>query len=158
VISPDTVRIRYVLVMFGLVAAFYCLASLSIARMPFTWTPSWWMQIWPSREIAVYVWFGFLNAAGAFVAAVPIGALLMWLIQQNRVRAAFTVAAPTAFLMVASVVVHYSPLNRASVFMTGELFLMVLLAVPLLVWAVSALPSTHRLGIFNRRGEAWTRD
>jgi hypothetical protein len=125
--------------MFGLAAAFYCLASLSIARMPFTWTPLWWMQIWPSRKVAIYVWFGVLNAAGAFVAAVPISALLVWLIPQNRVRAAFTVGAPTAFLMVASVVVHYAPLNRASLFMTGELFLVVLLAVPLLVLAIGLM-------------------
>jgi hypothetical protein len=158
VISIDTVRVRYMLVMFGLVAAFYCLASLSIARMPFSSTPLWWMQIWPSRKIAVYVWFGLLNAAGAFIAAVPISVLLSGLIHQNRVRAAFTVGASTAFLMIASVVVHYSPLTRASVFMTGELFLVVLLAVPLLVWAISALPFRHRFGDFERRSETWTRD
>lgn len=127
------------LVLFGLVAAFYCLASIVIARMPFAATPSWWMAIWPSRKVAVYAWFGILNAAGAVIAAVPVAILLTWLIDENRLRAAFTVGAPTAFLMIASVVAHYSPLSGASVVMTAELFLVVFLAAPFLVWLMRAL-------------------
>ena len=139
--TVDTLRLRYVLVIFGLVAAFYCLASIVIGSLPFTSTPAWWMGIWPSRKISVYLWFGLLNAVGAFVAAVPVGLLLKWLIESDRVRAAFTVGAPTAFLMIASVVVHYSPLSRASMFMAAELFTVVLLAVPFLVWVMGALAS-----------------
>jgi hypothetical protein len=97
--TVDTLRRRYVLVMFGLVTAYYCLASLSIARMPFASTPSWWMAIWPSRKFGVYAWFGLLNAVGAVIAAVPVSVLLRWLIDGNRIRAAFIVGAPTAFLM-----------------------------------------------------------
>lgn len=127
------------LVLFGLVAAFYCLASIVIARMPFAATPSWWMASWPSRKVAVYAWFGILNAAGAVIAAVPVAILLTWMIDENRRRAAFTVGAPTAFLMIASVVAHYSPLSGASVVMTAELFLLVFLAVPFLVCLMRAL-------------------
>lgn len=139
--TVDTLRLRYVLVIFGLATAFYCLASISIGRMPFASTPSWWMAIWPSRKVGVYAWFGLLNAVGALIAAVPVGILVRWLVDDNRLRAAFTVGAPTAFLMIVSVVAHYSPLGRASVLMTLELFLAVLLAVPFLVWALRAWPS-----------------
>jgi hypothetical protein len=104
----DIFRLRYVLVIFGLVAAFYCLASISIGRMPFASTSSWWMAIWPSHRVGVYVWFGLLNAMGAVIAAVPVSILLRWLIDGNRIRAAFTVRAPTAFLMIASVVAKWT--------------------------------------------------
>lgn len=102
--TVDTLRLRYVLVLFGLVAVFFCLASIVIGRMPFTSTPSWWMAIWPSRKVGVYAWFGLLNAVGALIAAVPVSILVRWLIDGNRIRAALTVGAPTAFLMSASVV------------------------------------------------------
>jgi hypothetical protein len=138
-----------VLVIFGLVAAFYCLASISIGRMPFASTPSWWMAVWPSRKVGVYAWFGLLNAVGALIAALPVSLLLRWLIERNCVRASFTVGAPTAFLMVASVVAHYSPLSSSSVFMAVELFLVAFLAVPFLavpflVWIMQTLPSKQR--------------
>jgi hypothetical protein len=107
-IRLDIISVRYVIVMFGLVAAFYCLASILIGQMPFGSPPSRWMLVWPSRKVAVYVWFGLLNAGGAFIAAVPVSLLLRWLVKGDRVRAAFTVGAPTAFLMIAAVVVHYS--------------------------------------------------
>jgi hypothetical protein len=140
-IRPNIIRVRYVLVMFGLLAAFYCLASILIGRLPFTSTPAWWMGIWPSRTVAVYVWFGTLNAIGAVISAIPISLLLRWLVEGNRIRAAFTVGVPTAVLMLGSVVTHYSPLSRASTLMAGELFLVVLLSVPLLVWVMGALTS-----------------
>jgi hypothetical protein len=143
-ISLDILRVRYVLVIFGLVAVFYCLVSIAIGRMPFTSTPSWWMAIWPSRKFGVYAWFGLLNAVAAIVAAVPVSLLLRWLVDVNRIRAAFTIGAPTAFLMIASVVAHYSPLSRASVLMALELFLVVFLAVPFLVWVMHALASNDR--------------
>jgi hypothetical protein len=144
-IRPNIIRVRYVLVIFGLVAAFYCLASILIGRMPFTSTPTWWIGIWPSRRGAVYAWFGLLNAVGALIAAVPVSVLLRWLIEGDRVRVAFTVGAPTAFLMVASIVVHYAPLSRASALMSAELFVVVLLAVPLWVWIMRALPFKGRI-------------
>jgi hypothetical protein len=143
-IRPDVIRVRYVLVMFGLVAVFYCLASILIGRMPFTATPAWWTGIWPSRKIAVYIWFGLLNTVGAFIAAVPVGVSLRWLIEGDRVRAAFTVGAATAFLMIAAVVVHYAPLTRASTLMAAELFIVVLLAVPFWVWFIRAFPFRGR--------------
>jgi hypothetical protein len=62
------------------------------------------MEIWPSRKVGVYAWFGLLNAVGTLIAAVPVSILVNWLIEGNRVRAAFTVGAPTAFLMIASVI------------------------------------------------------
>ena len=138
-IRPGIMTLRYVLVIFGLVASFYCFASILIGRMPFTSTPAWWMAIWPSRKVAVYLWFALLNAVGAFLAALPVSLLLRWLIEDDRVRAAFTVGAPTAFLMIASVVVHYAPLSRVSVFMAAELFAVVFLAVPFWVWCGMAL-------------------
>jgi hypothetical protein len=137
--------VRYVLVMFGLVAVFYCLASILIGRMPFTATTAWWTGIWPSRKIAIYIWFGLLNAVAAFIAAVPVAVLLRWLIEGDRVRAAFTVGAASAFLMIASVVVHYAPLGRASTLMAAELFVVVLLAVPFWVWVIRAFPFRGRL-------------
>jgi hypothetical protein len=146
----DPVRLRYVLVIAGLVAGFYCLASIVIGRMPFTWTPAWWMGIWPSRKVAVYLWFGVLNAVGAVIAAIPVSLLLRWLVEGNRVRAAFTVGVPAAVLMTGSVVVHYSPLSRASVLMAAELFLVVLLSVPFLVWVIGALVS--KSGSSSRNG------
>jgi hypothetical protein len=140
-----TSSIRYVLVIAGLVAAFYCLASILIGMMPFASTPSWWMSIWPSRKFGVYAWFGLLNAAGAIIAAVPVTLLLRWLIERDRTRAAFMVGAPAAFAMIGSVVAHYSPLTRATALMTVELFLVVFLAVPILVWATRVLPSKQRI-------------
>jgi hypothetical protein len=131
-------------VILGLATAFYCLAAISIGRMPFTLTPAWWMGIWPSRRAAVYVWFGILNAVGAVIAAVPVSVLLRWLIDSNRVRAAFTVGAPTAFLTIASVVKNYSPLKLASLLVTVELFFVLLLAVPFLVWVMRALPPKQK--------------
>src|SRR5258708_5520602 len=68
----DAIKMRYALVIAGLVAAFYCLASISIGRMPFTLAPVWWIAIWPSRQVSVYTWFGVLNAAGAMFAAIPV--------------------------------------------------------------------------------------
>jgi hypothetical protein len=133
----------------GLVAGFYCFASIVIGRMPFTWTPAWWMGIWPSRKVAVYLWFGVLNAVGAVIAAIPVSLLLGWLIEGNRVRAAFTVGVPAAVLMAGSVVVHYSPLSRASALIAAELFLVVLLSVPFLVWVAKSFMSQLRRRIGN---------
>jgi hypothetical protein len=139
-----------VLVIAGLVAVFYCLASITIAHMPFTSTPSCWMALWPSRKIGVYAWFGLLNAVGALIAAVPVAMLLRWQIDDNRVRAAFTVGVPSAFLMIAAVIVHYSPSDRASALMTAELFLAVCLAVPFWVWIARALPANNRFSSIGR--------
>jgi len=140
----DILRLRYLLVILGLVAAYYCLASIVIGRMPFTSEPYWWMGIWSSRSVGVYVWFGLLNTVGAVIAAVPVAILLRRLIDRNRIRAAFLVGMPTALVMVGSLVVHYSPLNHASVFIAIALFLAILLAVPFLVWSMRALPSQNR--------------
>jgi hypothetical protein len=63
------------------------------------------MGIWPSRKLAVYLWFSVLNAVGAVIAAIPVSVLLRWLVEGNRVRAAFTVGVPAAVLMTGSVVV-----------------------------------------------------
>ena len=38
-IRPGITPLRHVLVIFGLVASFYCFASILIGRMPFTSTP-----------------------------------------------------------------------------------------------------------------------
>jgi ABC-type spermidine/putrescine transport system permease subunit I len=92
----------------------------------------------------VYVWFGLLNTVGAVIAAVPVAILLRRLIDRNRVRAAFLVGAPTALVMIGSVIAHYSPLSRASAFIAIALFLAMLLAVPFLVWSMRALPSNNR--------------
>jgi hypothetical protein len=97
--------------------------------------------MWPSQKITVYMWFALLNTLGAFIAAVPVCLVLKWLIESDRVRAAFTVGAPTAFLMIASVVAHYAPLSRASVLMAIELFLAVFLALPFWIWVMGALAS-----------------
>lgn len=78
--------VRRLLVILGLAIVFYFLVSMTIARMPFTSQPFWWMSIWPSRKIGVYAWFGLLNAAGALMAAVPVALLLSWLIDRNRAR------------------------------------------------------------------------
>jgi hypothetical protein len=137
-------RLRYLLVILGLVAAFYCLASILIERMPFTSETSWWMGIWPSRGVGVYVWFGLLNTVGALIAAVPVAILLIRLIDRDCVRAAFLVGAPTALVMIGSAIAHYSPLSRASAFIAIALFLAMLLAVPFLVWSMRALPSNNR--------------
>lgn len=148
----DILRLRHLLVILGLATVFFCLASVLIARMPFAAEPSWWMAIWPSRKVGVYVWFGLLNTLGAIVAAVPVAILLCRLVEHNRTRAAFLVGAPTALVMVASIVVHYSPLPRASVFIAIALFLSILLAVPLIVWGIRATPSNNQFG--RRRGSA----
>lgn len=94
----DSARVRRRLVILGLAIVFYLLASITIARMPFTSHPSWWMGIWPSRKVGVYAWLGLLNAAGAVIAAVPVAFLLRWLIDRNRARAAFVVGVITALL------------------------------------------------------------
>jgi fluoride ion exporter CrcB/FEX len=146
----NILTVRYALVILGLATAYYCLGSISIGRMPFASSLSWWMEIWPSRKVAVCAWFGLMNALGSLIAAVAVAILLRWLIDGNRIRAALTVGAPAAFLTVASVVVHYSPMNRASKLMTAELFLVMFLAVPLLVWIIAALTSNPR---FERLGE-----
>jgi fluoride ion exporter CrcB/FEX len=137
----DTLRLRYAPVILGLATAFYCLASIVIGRMPFTWTPAWWMGIWPSRKVAVYLWFGTLNAVGAVISAIPVSLLLRWLVEDNRIRAALTVGVPKAVLTIGSVIAHYSPLSLASTLMAVELYVVVLLSVPLLVWVMGALAS-----------------
>ena len=137
-------KLRHALVIAGLATGFYCLASVVIGRMPFTSTPAWWMGIWPSRKVAVYVWFGTLNAVGAVISAIPVSLLLRWLVESNRMRAAFTVGLPTAVLMIGSVVAHYSPLSRASTLMAVELFLVIFLTLPLLVWVIEALPFSRK--------------
>lgn len=145
----DISRVRRPLVILGLAASFYFLGSSLIDHMPFTLLPSWWMGIWPSRRVGVFTWFGLLNAAGAVIAAVPVAILLSWLIDRNRLRAAFIVGVLVAVAVIGPLVAGTSPLGRAPAMsvnawlMTLELFLVILLAVPLLIWAMRALPSNN---------------
>lgn len=118
-----------------------------IDRMPFTLLPSWWMSIWPSRTVGVFAWFGLLNAAGTLIAAIPVAILLMWLIDRNRTRAAFTVGVLVALAVIGPPVAGTSSFGRPPTMsvnawlMTLELFLLMFLAVPFLIWAMRALPS-----------------
>jgi hypothetical protein len=134
-------RVRNPLVILGLAAAFYVLGTISIDRMPFTSLPSWWMGIWPSRRVGIYTWFGLLNAAGAVIAAVPVAILLRGLIDLNRVRAAFIVGVLPALIVIGSVIMEYPPSRFATALMAVELFLVIFLAVPFLIWLMRALPS-----------------
>jgi Ca2+/Na+ antiporter len=143
-VKLNIVRARHALIIVGLSTAYYRLGSISIGRMPFASLPYRWMEIWPSRNVGVYAWFGLMNAVGSLIATVPIAILLRWLVKGNRIRETLTVASPAAFLTVASVVMHYSPMDRASVFITAELFLVMFLAVPLLVWVIAGLSSNRR--------------
>lgn len=133
--------VRRLSVILGLAIVFYFLVSMTIARMPFASHPFWWMSIWPSHKIGVYAWFGLLNAAGALMAAVPVALLLRWLIDRNRARAAFIVGVMTALVVIGPEAAEYSPFGRASALMTFELFLVIFLAVPFLIWVMHALPS-----------------
>jgi hypothetical protein len=136
-------RVRNPLVILALAASFYFLGTIAIGRMPFTLLPSWWMGIWPSRRVGVYTWFGLLNAAGAVIAAVPVAILLRYLIDLNRVRAAFIVGVLPALVVIGSVVMEYPPSRLASALMAVELFLVIFLAVPFLIWLMRALPSNN---------------
>ena len=138
-------RLRLPLAILGLAILFYFLTSISIERMPFTSLPSWWMGMWPSRTVGVYIWFGLLNAAGAVLAAIPVAILFRWLIDRNRVRAAFIVGVITALVVTGSAAAKYSPFARATALMALELFLVIFLALPFLIWVLRALTSNKRL-------------
>jgi hypothetical protein len=103
------------------------------------------MSIWPSRRVGAYTWFGLLNAAGAVIAAIPVFILLRWLIDRNRVRAAFIVGVITALVVIGSVVAEYSSFGRAPALRALELILVIFLAVPFLIWVMRAPPSTKRV-------------
>jgi hypothetical protein len=136
-------RVRNPLVILGLAAAFYFLGTIAIDRMPFTALPPWWMGLWPSRRVGAYTWFGLLNAAGAVIAAVPVAILLRCLIDLNRVRAAFIVGVLPALIVIGSVVMEYPPSRLASALMAVELFLVIFLAVPFVIWLMRALPPNN---------------
>jgi hypothetical protein len=137
----STRRTRTPIVILGLAILFYFLTSISFEPMPFTSLPSWWMGFWPSRKAGVYTWFGMLNAAGALVAAVPVAILLRWLLNANRVRAAFFIGVITASVVAGSTVIKYPSIDRPTAFMAFELCTVLFLAVPFLSWILGALPT-----------------
>jgi hypothetical protein len=142
----DSLRLRVPLTILGLAILFYFLSSISMERMPFALLPSWWMGMWASHRWGVYTWFGLLNVTGAVLAAIPIAILLRLLIERNRVRAAFIVGVITALVVTGSGIREYSPFSGPAIaLMDLELFLAFVLAVPLLIWLLRALPRNERI-------------
>jgi hypothetical protein len=102
-------------------------------------------QIWPGCLVA---WFQFLNAAGAVLAAVPIALIVALAIARHQSRIAFAAAA-----LAATVTIIQIPTSERWSFdrdaaeagvlwlNTAQLFLVLLLALPLLVWFARLLPS-----------------
>jgi hypothetical protein len=142
----DSARLRVPLAILVLATLFYFLASISIERMPFTSLPSWWIGMWASHSLGMYTWFGLLNGVGSLMAAIPVAILLSWHIERDRMRTAFIVGAITALVATGSSVARYSPFaHRATAFMTLELFLVMVLVLPLLIWLLHALPFKKRM-------------
>lgn len=142
----DPVRIRLALAILALAVLFYLLTWISFDRLPFTLLPTWWLGMWPSHSVGVYTWFGLLNGVGVVLAAVPVAILLRWLVDRKRVRAAFFVGVITALVVTGETVAEYSPFaHRATTLMTLEIFLVMVLAVPFLIWLLSVFPSNERM-------------
>ncbi len=142
----DSARLRFPLTILVLATLFYFLAKISIERMPFTSLPSWWIGMWASHSLGMYTWFGLLNGVGSLIAAIPVATLLSWLIERDRMRRAFIVGVITALVVTGSAVATYSPFaHRATVLMTLELFLVVVLVLPFLIWLLRALPFKKRV-------------
>jgi hypothetical protein len=137
--------LRYALVIAVLSIAYYFLAAVLLERMPYASLP-WWMAIWLSRRAGVLAWFGVLTAAGAIIAAVPVALILAWRMARHRLQTGFAVGALTAAVATVSLLVaENSPFGLAPALSVTlwlnsvALFLVLLLAVPLLVWFAGTL-------------------
>ena len=143
---------KYALVVAGLVVAHYFLAAFTIERMPYTSPPSWWQEIWPSARFGLVAWFLMLNAAGAALAAVPVALIVVLSVARHQLRIAFAVAALTAIVAIVQISISGNwsfsrDTAKAGILWsnTVQLFLVLLLALPSLVWVARLLTSNKSL-------------
>jgi len=144
--------LRYAVVIAGLAALYYYLASTLMGNMPYASIPAWWKIMWPSGRVSFITWLDTLTAAAMFMAAIPIAFTLLLGFIDHRIRVAFAVGALAAAGAMGSLFAsEFSPLHSPPAVSllvwldTLEHFLLSFLTVPFLVWIAGALPFNNRL-------------
>jgi hypothetical protein len=138
---------RFGLITAALSLAYYEFGNLVYSKLPYVQIPSQWT--WPSRRIGVLAWFLLLNITGALLAALPVALLVaavrfihakLWVSVAVGVVTAVAVYLPIAFWERPA----YPPPSWMLWANNVPHFLSIVLAVPLLVRLMIALPSNNR--------------
>ena len=135
--------------------AAYLLVSEVISRLtPFPWMewPDWWMPLWSSRAVGLYVWWLLFHSVFAVASALPVAMLLIWKIPKPRIAAALAVGLLVAMGMLIDGLVEYPPWSMPRGSLTRlywsdgiSQFIVTVLAVPLWVWVAGVLLSNYRI-------------
>ena len=137
---------------FGLTAAalslaYYLLANLVFSKLPYASVPTPW--VWPSRAVGAVAWFQLLNITGALVAALPVALFIATRVAGEKLRMALWVGAVTTLATFVFNGPGEGPTSSSAApwalwINEATLVLALVLATPLLVRLMIALPSNNR--------------
>lgn len=118
-------------ILLGLLAAlsYYALLSLVAPALPYVPIPAWWRDVWLSPGAAALTWFGLMDAAAAFFAAVPVAVLLIWRIREGASAVGLATGVLVAAYVLCSAVVEYGTGSKI-LFAAANQFIWVSLALP----------------------------
>jgi hypothetical protein len=138
---------------FGFTAAalsvtYYLLATVILGNLPYVSLPAWWATLWPSRASGTVAWFQFLNVSGSLAAAFPVALLATLRVANQKLRVALAIGAITTLAVLVPMALEpaaHRPAPSWPLWINNTtLLLSLLLAVPLLLWLMLALPSNNR--------------
>ena len=142
-------NLRYAAAIVGCSVAYYFLASLVLARLPFVAVPPTWLAHGLSPMMAVVTWFQLLNVLGCVLAAIPVSIGIVWASPRFMQLFAFAVSMITATVVVGRLFdSDMSPTDHPSMaywINFAVLFVAFLLAVPLTVYVVAMSRESLRL-------------
>ena len=127
--------------------AYYLLANLVFSKLPYVSVPSQW--VWPSRAVGVVAWFQLLNITGALVAALPVALFVATRVAGAKLLMAFWIGALSTLATLVFSGRGEGPTSSSAApwalwVNEATLVLALMLATPLLVRLIIALPSNHR--------------
>ena len=137
---------------FGLTTAalsllYFLLTNLVYSKLPYLSVPSQW--VWPSRVVALVTWFQLLNVTGALVAALPVALFIALRVADAKLRMALLIGAITTLATFVFSGTGQGPTSSSAPSWAlwineATLDLALVLATPVLVRLIIALPSNNR--------------
>jgi len=126
---------------------YYLLAYLIFSKLPYLSVPSHW--VWPSRAVALVTWFQLLNITGALVAALPVALFIALRVADAKLRMALWIGAIATLATVVFSGTGQGPTSSSAPSWAlwineATLDLALVLAMPVLVRLIIALPSNNR--------------
>jgi hypothetical protein len=141
-----TARIRFFLTAVVLAAGYFYLLVHLIGWMSAHHWPSWWFDVFPSRQVGGVMWLVTLHTAAVLLAALPIGVAAVIIARTKAVLLGLIAALLATVAAVApSLAPNIWPIVWSSpvFFVTDQIKLIV--AVPFVAWVILGATSNNRL-------------